>query len=167
LEECLFKQTFCQEIRAPNNFRESTCKIRLQEKSNVPISPESSNISSSTSSFHKILDDSAEKLRIMVSSISISFIFFATCNTEKQRSAMSDTDLGLKSLEEYVRKWAGYNDDRTEKWLTELQQNDIDDIKVLDIVANSPDWEEFLNGITIPLRTYLRNEFEKATRSKF
>jgi hypothetical protein len=63
--------------------------------------------------------------------------------------------LGFKSLEEYVREWARYNDERTQRWFAELEKNDIDDIQVLEFVANSPDWEEFLSGVSIPLRTYL------------
>jgi hypothetical protein len=73
---------------------------------------------------------------------------------------MSSGDGGLGAM---VLEWAKKKEERCEKWMDDLKENDIEDMDALVKVAASPDWEEFLGIFKIPLRTYMREWYERAT----
>jgi hypothetical protein len=72
---------------------------------------------------------------------------------------MSSGDGGLGAM---VLGWAKNKEERCEKWMDELKENDIEDMDALVKVAASPDWAEFLGILKIPLRTYMREWYERA-----
>jgi hypothetical protein len=58
----------------------------------------------------------------------------------------SDGELGAMVL-----GWAKNKEERCEKWMDELKENDIEDMDALVKVAASPDWAELLGILKIPL----------------
>jgi hypothetical protein len=73
-----------------------------------------------------------------------------------------------KSLEDWIRDWAGNENERTQRWYTELNKNDIDNIHALERVARSSAWNDFLMLISPVLRANIeewkRDIFDKKYR---
>jgi hypothetical protein len=73
-----------------------------------------------------------------------------------------------KSLEDWIRDWAGNENERTQRWYTELNKNDTDNIHALERVARSSAWNDFLMLISPVLRANIeewkRDVFDKKYR---
>jgi hypothetical protein len=69
------------------------------------------------------------------------------------------------TLEDELLKWAKNNTERKDKWLTELINNDVDDMETLKKRAESSRWQSTLeklsNGLAVELEIWRKQTLER------